>query len=253
MPATVGLMLYTIRDLCEHDLPGALAVVKRAGFDHVELASRHGRSPLEWSKLLADHDLRPVGAHVGLGDLEQKLEDVLDFAETLSIERVTVPWTPARTREETDELAKRLETVARVVAGAGVKLLYHNHDFELKPFADEGPGPRTMLDRLARVDGLRLEIDTAWVWFAGADVAGVLETHADKVELLHIKDFAHDEPPPHFKPVGEGRVPLEAALRTAAVKNAAALIVEQDELHGQDPLENLTASRTNLQKMLEEI
>ena len=54
---SVGLQLYTIRNLAEKDLDGTLAQVAAAGYKLVETHSLYGRSAAELRALLDKHGL----------------------------------------------------------------------------------------------------------------------------------------------------------------------------------------------------
>ena len=49
----LGLQLYSLRDYFSKDVPGTLAKVNELGFRTVELAGTYGKSPAEFTALLA--------------------------------------------------------------------------------------------------------------------------------------------------------------------------------------------------------
>ncbi len=156
---------------------------------------------------------------------------------------LVVPWTerPAD-RAGAEALAQRLAGLRDRVTAEGFSLGYHNHGHELEPLADG----TVVLDVLAQVDGLELELDLGWAWAAGADPVALLATHAGRVPLVHAKDFGGGE---SSVPVGDGLVGYERivpAMRDAGVEW---LVAEQEDIAG-DPLEATARSAEFLRRLL---
>src|SRR5512140_106890 len=57
----IGVQLYSLRDLCDKDLPGTLAGLSKIGYQGVEFAGYHKRSAQELRKLLDDNGLNAAG------------------------------------------------------------------------------------------------------------------------------------------------------------------------------------------------
>ena len=73
----IGLELWSVRQLCEKELPMVLKAVGQMGYDAVELAhSYYGYDAAAWRKLLDENGLKSCGMHMGLpalqGDAFQK-------------------------------------------------------------------------------------------------------------------------------------------------------------------------------------
>ena len=65
-------------------------------------------------------------------------------------------------------------------------------------------------------DQPRPEIDLGWVLVGGADPLAVMKKHADRVDMLHVKDFVHDASQPmgwRCVDVGKGVIDWGSALR----------------------------------------
>ncbi len=93
-----------------------------------------------------------------------------------------------------------------------------------------------------------LELDLYWARYAGVDPEGLLESVADRVSLLHLKDMAPDEERSDA-PVGEGTMPWDRLLAAGDRAGAEWFIVEQD--HPHDALEDVRRSLRNLERMAE--
>jgi sugar phosphate isomerase/epimerase len=102
------------------------------------------------------------------------------------------------------------------VRGKGMRLAYHNHDFELVDF--DG---RTGLELLFAAAGpdLQTELDLAWVARAGLDPAVMLGKFRGHVFAVHAKDNApkgQAEDEGGFAAVGQGVLDWNAILPAAA-------------------------------------
>ena len=131
-----------------------------------------------------------------------------------------------RSRRARHATLARLAVAATAVAERGLELGYHNHDAEVE---------QGFLERLP--DGVFLELDAGWAWYAGVDPVALL----GRGPLVHIKDFRvrgeHS-----YCPVGDGAVGYERIVPAAARAGAEWLIVEQDEPEGSE----LEAARRSL-------
>ena len=235
----LALQLFTLRTI---DAVSALPRLAEQGYEAVELFERPDDAG-ELRRRLGDAGLEACGWHVALERLEDELDDVAGHARVLGIGHLVVPWTERPSDGAGAEaLARRLAGLRDRVTAAGFSLGYHNHGHELEPL-DDGT---VVLDALAQVEGLELELDLGWAWAAGADPAALLATHAGRVPLVHAKDFGEGEA---SVPVGEGLVGFERivpAMRDAGVEW---LVAEQEEIEG-DPLEATARSAEFLRRLL---
>src|SRR5690348_3083692 len=100
----VGLQLWTIRDECERDLPGALHGVAAAGYDGVELFSLHGRSAEEMRALLDSAGLVAIGRHMSLDDDPSEIAAEL---AVLGTDRAAIAWIDDLDIDPIRDLAER--------------------------------------------------------------------------------------------------------------------------------------------------
>lgn len=150
-------------------------------------------------------------------------------------------------------LADKLNAAARKAQAAGLRFCYHNHDFEFQP----KPGGRpidVLLDHLDR-KLIGLEVDAFWVSMAGVNAADFLIEHADRVELVHLKDRAKGTPIHYdiatvpndtYRELGSGDLPLHDILDAVSHTKARHVFVEQD--FSRDPIVSLRQSYTFLKE-----
>ena len=168
----IGLNLYTVRRAAADDFEATIRQVAALGYEGVEIFDLHGHEPARVAGWLQELGLVAVARHARLETIESELPELVAEAKLLGWRRVVVSWVdPAEL--DTSTLA-RIATAARLVAEEGLELGYHNHDAEVE---------QGFLDRLP--EGVFLELDTGWAWYAGADPVAFL----GRGPLVHIKDF----------------------------------------------------------------
>jgi sugar phosphate isomerase/epimerase len=186
----------------------------RAGLDQAGLTacSAHGQ-------VLAVTD--PQG-HVAAADAAA----IFRGAATVGTDTVIVPWAPPARVADADAvaaLARDLNEAAAQAADHGLRLGYHNHDFELSSVIGGVPALVVLADALD--PAVILEVDTYWAAVGGQDVPALLGRLGDRVRYLHVKDgpVTKDDP---MTAVGSGRMPVAEIL--AACPSAEWHIVELD-------------------------
>jgi sugar phosphate isomerase/epimerase len=152
---------------------------------------------------------------------------LFEGARTVGAGTVYVAYQPPErfaTVDNVRDLAAELRAFAETAAGYGLRVGYHNHDFELSTILDG----RTALEVLAGLTGddVLLEVDIYWAATGGQDVAALLGRLGERVAALHVKDGPAVKGEP-MTAVGAGRVPVAEILRAAPWVRS--LIVELDE------------------------
>jgi sugar phosphate isomerase/epimerase len=242
----IALQLFTVRDDSKKDLVATLTQVASIGYKNVELAGLYEQSASRIKNLLEELNLKPISAHVGLGDLEgafsgKTIEDYLE----LGVYTFVIPHVGPEIRLEGagyPALAERLNTIGEKLSTFGIKVGYHNHDFE---FTDTFEGKSGFQVLIEQTDPalVTFELDTFWALFAGHDPVDFITKHGTRLSLLHIKDM--DSTNRSFAPVGTGSLPLGGIVAAAVDAEVNYLIVEQDSCKGP-ALEAIATSYSNL-------
>jgi sugar phosphate isomerase/epimerase len=224
----IALQLWTVRRELAGDLGGTLRAVAAAGFRAVELAGLADVEPRRLRDELDAAGLRAVASHEGINRLREDAGAVADRLATLGCSRAVVPWMPEeerRTPAGVRRFATELGRLADHLAARGVRVGYHNHDFEFGRVGDA-----TVWEVLTEAlpPSVELELDVYWAAAGGQDPVAMIERLADRVRLLHMKDRATgsnggDAPP------GEGSLPMAAIVEAGDEAGVEWYIVEQDE------------------------
>ncbi len=226
----VAVQLYSVRRDMAAGMERTLAEIAEMGYRHVEFAGFFGRSAEQVRAVLDANGLRCVSAHLGMDELLADPRERLSFLRTIGADFAVIPGVdPARLRdpEELARLAAEISRIGSILREGGIRLLYHNHDFEFARIGGE-----YLLDMLyASVppDLLQLELDTCWADHAGQDPAAYIARYAGRVPLIHLKDYASDGAAFEFRVLGTGRMDIPAVLQACTPAGTECLVVEHDE------------------------
>jgi sugar phosphate isomerase/epimerase len=233
-----ALQLYSVREQLTADRAGVLAQVAAMGYGAVEpfdiLRDPAGlRADLDAAGLLVcSVHAAPMGADA---------EAVARAARTLGADTVIIPYLPPPRFADAGRvlaLARELNELAAQLAGRGLRLGYHNHDFELSSLVGGVPALEVLAGHLD--DAVLLEVDTYWAAVGGQDVPALLRRLGDRVRYLHVKDGPVVDRDDVMTAVGTGRMPVAEIL--AANPSVQWHVVELDRC----ATDTMTAVRDSL-------
>jgi sugar phosphate isomerase/epimerase len=235
-PLPIAAQLYTLREVMPSDVPGTLRTLAGLGYDGVELAGPHNTPARMPRELLDELGLKICSNHVALDRLEGDLDRVVEENRALGCSLLIVPSVPQSRRDDFPALGVALTRLGQQVRQAGMRLVYHNHDYELR---DQGgkPGLEMLLETTDPAL-VGFELDCGWAWKIGQDPLAWMQKLAGRLRLLHVKDVTADG---DWAEVGQGAVPYGPILDAAPGLGVEWLIVEQDTSR-RPPLESLGIS-----------
>ncbi|GAB3218575.1 sugar phosphate isomerase/epimerase family protein [Algoriphagus aestuariicola] len=255
-----GLALYTVRDAMGKDPKGTLKAVADAGYAYVEAANYsdgkfYGMTPTEFKSYLASLGLTAKSAHMGMVNMENADQLIADVkAAGISYFVIPVPPMGMFTFDQAtksmamkgtaDELVKIMNTLGEKCYNAGIKLLYHNHDFEFKPLPDGTVIEDVLLEK-CDPKFVNFQMDLFWVTKAEVDPLAYFEKYPGRFIAWHVKDM-NDEG--QFAPVGTGHIDFKRILDAKKKSGMEFYLVEQDNTFGLDPLEAIKISHEGLEK-----
>ena len=220
-----GLQLFSVRDVTEKDLEGALKAVAEMGYSFVEFAGFFGHSAEEVKGWLDKYGLTASGTHTGLSALtDDVLEETIAYHKAIGCKDIIIPYAKLETKEQIDAFVERVNTLIPKLQAEGISLHYHNHDCDFAP-TPEGLVPEEEL--LARTSIL-LEVDTYWTFVAKQNPVEFIRQHKDRIHMIHLKDGMGDHT---GKSLGQGVAPVKE-VRQAAIELGFPMIVESE---GLDP------------------
>jgi len=256
-----GLALYTVRENMGEDAKATLKKVADAGYAYVEAAGYddgkfYGMEPQAFKSYLENLGLKPVSTHMGGVTMENADQQIAD-TKAAGFEYFTIPVPPMgmftfnrenRTmgmKGTMEDLADILTKLGKKCEAAGLKLLYHNHDFEFK---DNGAGIKPIDYLLENTDPkyVNFQMDLYWVTRAEADPVAYFEEYPGRFKLWHVKDMDMEG---KFAPVGEGTIDFKRILDEKEASGMVKYFVEQDMTWDKKPLEVIKISHKGLKEI----
>ena len=242
----MAIQLYTLRQDTARDFPDTLRQVAEAGYGAVEFAGFGSHTAAELRSVLDDLGLVAMGAHIGLQQLESRLDGVIEEVQTLGARHLACPAIPRERRETADDyrrIGEQLSQIGETCKAAGLQLSYHNHDFEFVQF--DGRYALDLLLEAADPDLLKVQLDLGWVAYAGVDPVSYLRQHSGRVPTVHFKDMIK-EPTRYDVPTGEGILPIPELIAAGREAGTEWFIVELDQPQ-EPPIECARRSAAYLQ------
>ena len=261
----LGLQLYSVRDLLPADYLGTLKHIAALGYTEVEAAGFFHHSAAEVKQAMAAAGLRCDSAHYPYADLQARFDEILAFHQVLGA-RYIICASPGHphpipsgssahqrlTLEDWRWNAAQFNGFGEKVKAAGMQFGYHNHTPEFA--RTDGIVPYDELLRLTDPSLVTFEMDCGWVTVGGGDPVDYLRRHADRISMLHVKDFLRSDPSnaastrPHGTELGRGTTDLRAIFKTASPANIKHYFVEQEEFD-IPPFEALKADADYLRNL----
>ena len=178
-----GLQMFSVRDVTEQDMEGALRQVAEMGYASVEFAGFMGHPAEQIKAWLDQYGLEVSGTHTGMALLtDELLEETIAYHKAIGCKNIIVPYEKFATKADIDAFVDRVKVIEPKLKEAGITLQYHNHDHEFKPNED---GLIAEEELLQRTDIL-LEVDTYWVYAAGKDPVELLTEPKDRLSDIHL-------------------------------------------------------------------
>ncbi len=269
----IGLQLYSIREDMEKDMDSALRQVKEMGYDCVEFAGYFGHSAEEVKAILDKYGLECVSVHQAPQLFVDEGQKAVDYIKTLGVKYAAVPWyekDKLAGSPEWDNTVKMFTEVAELLKKNGIKMMYHNHDFEFNKV--DGKFILDWIYDTIPQDLIEPEVDTCWVHYAGYNPAEYLLKYSGRINIVHLKDFAcknlgggpvyalidedgnekkgsKEDNGFEFRPVGHGIQDIPSIIEASEKAGASVLIVEQDQSNDRPPMEAAKMSREYLKSL----
>jgi sugar phosphate isomerase/epimerase len=254
--SSIGLQLYTLRDVIPADPKGVLKKVAEAGYTKLEAYSYDngkifGMDYKEFSKYANGLGMKITSGHYPLAlakDLANWEKAVLD-AKAIGQAYMVVPYinAPERTTiEDYKNICAALNKAGEICNKHGIRLNYHNHDFEFTKLEDQIPYDVMLKELDPKKVGM--EMDIYWVVYAGMDPLAYFEKYPGRFEQWHIKDMDKDDRKKNAD-VGTGSIDFKPIFEKATQSGMKNFYVEQESYKGTS-LECIKPSADNLKKML---
>jgi sugar phosphate isomerase/epimerase len=223
MASPLSVQLYSVKDDLESDAHRTLDRLVDIGFRQVEPfglgndeipASARVTASHILQKALSDRGLRVTTVH---GSVPSDPATLCAEANAVGAQTVIVP-NPRKvpgfdqqiysSADRIDKFAEALNNLAARAQTHGLRLGYHNHEFEWAEL-DGQPGINRLWGLLR--DDVAAQVDLYWAQVGGGDPRPYLDTVGNRIVSVHVKDGPAARGADQT-PIGEGDIPVEALL-----------------------------------------
>ncbi len=235
----VGLQLYSLRDIIGKDITGIIEKVAAIGYKEVET---YGYSPKDgfwgleakaFASLLKQNGLKSPSGHFDMdgfigGKGSDSLKSYIEAANSIESEYITVPYLGDHLRKTGDDykkIASKLNEAGKLCKASGLKLAYHNHDFEFTKFGDT-TGLGIMLNETDK-DLVDFELDLYWVARSGVDPLALFKAYPKRFTMWHVKDMDKNNKNLNTE-IGQGTINFKAIFAEAKLSGVKHYFVEHE-------------------------
>lgn len=259
---SVGIQLWTLRDSLPKDVKGVLAQVGKAGFTEVETYGYSstngffGTSAKEFQAILKDNGLKATSNHFDFnGYIKDSKTDTLnsyiETAHILGSEYVTIPYVIQELRgksvDDYKKLAAGINKVGEICHSDGLKLAYHNHDFEFIKY-ENTTGYEVLLNETDK-NLVDFEMDLYWVVRSGNDPLQLFKDHPGRFKMWHVKDM--DKVNQDFNAeIGSGKIDFKSIFAQAKQSGMERFFLEHESNYIPNPIESMKTSFDYINKNL---
>lgn len=237
----IAAQMWIFSEMADLDaqIVGLLRGLAEAGYEAVE--GMMGKAPRDFATLQTA-GMAYGATHLTPQNLEP-LEPQIAFLNAVGARHVCssgpLQWN-ARTAADYRQTAAFLNDKGQRLCEHGIRLHYHNHEFEFAKVEGEQTAMDLLLAELD-LEAVTLCFDAGWAERAGQNAAEFLAQHSQRVRFLHLRDFRGAQ----SVPLGQGDIDLAAQIALLPhLPNLEYPVVEQDP--SADPLADMQASRRYL-------
>lgn len=227
-----GLQLYSLRDMTDADLEGAIKGAAELGYHYMEFAGFKGHPAETVKGWLDKYGVEVSSTHTSIKLLTpETIQETIDYHKAIGCDYLIIPWIDCSSAESLQAAIDTMNYAQPILAEAGITLAFHNHSTEFIK-TSYGVIPHEELQKKTSVE---FQIDTFWAFNAGLDPVKVITELRDRVRMIHLKDgipACHTEDnKAKGKSVGSGEAPVDA-VRAAALDMGMKIVIESE---GCDP------------------
>jgi sugar phosphate isomerase/epimerase len=250
----IAIQMYNFRDHCttQGDFAATLEKVSAIGYSAVQMVPLRLNLSIEAvAGLLEENGLYCCSTHESLADYSRDFEGVVGAQRSYgcALSFLASPGsTDFYSAEGTVALADQLNQIGRRLRDEGIGFGYHNHHREFEKYTDS-----TMLQELIDSTDPELvafEIDVHWIQRGGGSPVEWIRKAADRMPVVHFKDFSVVDGQPIFSEIGEGNLDWDGILAACQDTNVRWYVIEQDQpVPGRTIFESARISYENMRNM----
>lgn len=263
----IGIGLFTLREQLTADVNATIQHVAQIGYNQVETYYGYpgkyevkgfwGLEAKDFNALLKSNHLTSPSGHYNVTEFlssgdDKVLKSHIETAATVNQKYFVIPALPTDIRakgtlDDYKRMAARFNQAAELCRKSGLKLAYHNHNFEFK---DQGNGVTGYEILLKETDAklVGFELDIFWAVNAGLDPVTMFKKNPGRYKMFHVKDMDKSDKAV-FTEVGAGRIDFKSIFAASKLAGLDYIFTEQDIIK-KEPYESITESYNYIKKNL---
>uniref|UniRef100_UPI0026012AE0 sugar phosphate isomerase/epimerase family protein n=1 Tax=Pedobacter sp. UBA5917 TaxID=1947061 RepID=UPI0026012AE0 len=263
----IGIGLFTLREQLTADVNATIQHVAEIGYNQVETYYGYpgkyevkgfwGLEAKDFNALLKSNHLTSPSGHYNVTEFlssgdDKVLKSHIETAATVNQKYFVIPALPTDIRangtlDDYKRMAGRFNQAAELCQKSGLKLAYHNHNFEFK---DQGNGVTGYEILLKETDAklVGFELDIFWAVNAGLDPVAMFKKNPGRYKMFHVKDMDKTDKAV-FTEVGAGRIDFKSIFAASKLAGLDYIFTEQDTIK-KEPYQSITESYNYIKKNL---
>ncbi|WP_029274025.1 TIM barrel protein [Pedobacter borealis] len=263
----IGIGLFTLREQLTADVKATIEQVAKIGYNQVETYYGYpgkyevkgfwGLEAKDFNTLLKANGLTSPSGHYNLTEFlssgdDKVLKSHIETAATVGQKYFVIPALPTDIRangtlDDYKRMASKFNQAAELCQKSGLKLAYHNHNFEFK---DQGNGATGYEILLAETDAklVGFELDIFWAVNAGLNPVDMFNKNPGRYKMFHVKDMDKADKAV-FVEVGSGRIDFKRIFAAAKLAGVDYIFTEQDIIK-KAPYDSIAESYNYIKKNL---
>jgi len=263
----IGIGLFTLREQLTADVKATIEQVAKIGYNQVETYYGYpgkyevkgfwGLEAKDFNTLLKANGLTSPSGHYNLTEFlysgdDKVLKSHIETAATVGQKYFVIPALPTDIRasgtlDDYKRMASKFNQAAELCQKSGLKLAYHNHNFEFK---DQGNGATGYEILLAETDAklVGFELDIFWAVNAGLNPVDMFKKNPGRYKMFHVKDMDKTDKTV-FVEVGSGRIDFKRIFAASKLAGVDYIFTEQDIIR-KAPYESIAESYNYIKKNL---
>ena len=252
----LGAQVYSVRDRIQtpEDYLETMKKLKAMGYETIQHAGPQIEDPYLLRDLTQEAGLRQICPNFSGTAVLENPDKVIKCVKVLGCDSIMLPYVPGNTMNSLEGYLKGwnpLMAPLRKLQDAGIRLCYHNHDFDIAPMSN-WDGSFVDYLMLYQTDW-EFILDVSWSQYAGVDTMDYLSKLGKRLNCVHFKDHTpsiNSQHHPVFCACGKGIVNLPLYAQKVKELGIEDVIVEQDNaLIYPDPFAQMEQSADYLKKI----
>ncbi len=245
----IGLQLYSLRDVIGKDVKGILEKVAKFGYKELEAYSYSdgkifGMMYKEFTDYAKSLGMKVTSGHYGLSAVVNGWERAVSDAKKSGQEYMVIAYLTTEERKDYKGVCEALNKAGEVCNKYGIRLNYHNHDFEFEQY--EGQVAYHLMLKELDPKLVGMEMDLYWMYVANQNPLDYFAKHPGRFEQWHVKDMDKIDPKKQVD-VGTGRIDFPSIFAKAKQAGLKHFYVEQ-EAYPVSSIESVEKSIKNVEK-----